>query len=262
MTPPPAVILCGGMGLRLREETERRPKPLVEIGGKPILWHLMKIYNHYGVRDFVLCLGYLGEMIKRYFLHYNIMNSDCRIHPQSGAPPLIEVLSPGLEDWTVTLADTGLEAQTGARIKRIERYITTDMFMLTYGDGLADINIAKLLEFHRRHGKIATVTGVHPSSRFGELMSEGGRVVEFSEKPQARAGLINGGFFVFNRKVFSYLSDSPNCVLEGEPLERLARDRELMVYAHEGFWQCMDTYRDFHLLNSLWTSGKASWKIW
>jgi len=253
------VILCGGMGLRLREETERRPKPLIDIGGKPLLWHLMNHYSSYGHQRFVLCLGYLGDMIKRYFLHYNIMNSDAEITLKPGSAPDVRILNSNLDPWTIVLSDTGLETQTGARVKRIQPYVNDDLFLLTYGDGLSNVNLDELLAFHQQHGKIATVTGVHPSSRFGELISDHGKVLQFSEKPQSHTGLINGGFFVFNRRVFDYLSPEPGCQLEAAPLEKLARDGELMVYTHKGFWQCMDTYRDFQLLNTLWNAGNAPW---
>lgn len=254
------VILCGGRGTRLKEETEVRPKPLVEIGGRPILWHIMKIYAHYGFNEFVLCLGYKGRMIKEYFLNYEIMASDLtlrlggndvKIHNQSQE-----------KDWMITFAETGEEAQTGARVKRIEKYIEGDLFMLTYGDAVANINIKNLLEFHKSHGKIGTITGVHPSSRFGELVIKDRQVVQFTEKPQIKEGFINGGFFVFNKKFLNYLKGDDNCYLEREPLEKLALDKELMVYTHVGFWQCMDTYRELEILNNLWRSSKPPWKVW
>ncbi len=255
------VILCGGRGSRLREATEIRPKPLVEIGGKPILWHIMKVYAHYGFKDFILCLGYKGEMIKEYFLNYEAMNNDFTIH--LGSPNQIQFHSGHLEkNWNVTLVNTGNQAQTGTRIKRIENYIDSDTFMVTYGDGVGNINIKKLLEHHLSCKKIGTVTGVHPSSRFGELVIEEKDIIEFSEKPQVKEGFINGGFFVFNRKFFSYLKDDDNCYLEGEPLEKLAKDKRLSVYPHKGFWQCMDTQRELDILNDLWKHNKAPWKVW
>lgn len=254
------VILCGGMGTRLREETEYRPKPLVEIGGRPILWHIMKIYSHYGFKDFVLCLGYKGQMIKEYFLNYRLMNSDFTLRLGSHEQPQIHD-SNLREGWSITFADTGLEAMTGARVKRIERYITGENFMLTYGDSVADINLASLWEFHLQHGKVGTVTGVRPVSRYGELAVEGGRVKEFSEKPQSQDAFISGGFFIFQRRFFDHLKDDDSCVLEREPLERLTRDGQLMSYLHKGFWHCMDTYRDFLALNDLWKKG-APWKVW
>ncbi len=256
------VILCGGQGTRLREETEFRPKPMVEIGGRPMLWHIAKIYSHYGFNDFVLCLGYKGHMIKDYFLNYQAMQSDFTI--QLGARSTVTLAdSLQTENWRVTLADTGLDTMTGARVKRAQRYINSPTFMLTYGDGVADVNIRELLAFHRRHGKLVTVTAVHPPSRFGELQVErGGRVSEFNEKPQVSSGMINGGFFVCERPFFDYLSDDSNCILEQDPLRRVAADGQLVAYEHRGYWQPMDTFREFELLTNLWNSGKAPWKIW
>ncbi len=253
-------ILCGGKGTRLKEETGVYPKPLVEIGGRPILWHIMKIYAHYGFNEFVLCLGFKGKMIKEYFLSYEMMVDDLTLKLGSKN---IEIHKQSQEkDWIITFAETGKEAQTGARVKRIEKYIEGDLFMLTYGDAVVDININKLLEFHKSHGKIGTITGVHPSSRFGELIIKGLQVVQFTEKPQIKEGFINGGFFVFNKKFFNYLKEDDNCYLEREPLEKLALDGELMVYIHEGFWQCMDTYRELKILNDLWRSSRPPWKVW
>ncbi len=254
------VILCGGMGTRLREETEFRPKPLVEIGGKPILWHIMKIYSRYGFHDFVLCLGYKGHLIKEYFLNYRLMNSDFTLRLDSDSEPKLHTPKQD-EPWSVTFVDTGLETMTGARVKRVEPYIHGDTFMLTYGDGVSDLNISRLVEFHQRHGKIGTVTGVQPISRYGELAVEGCQVKDFNEKPASKTGLISGGFFVFERKFFDYLSPDDGCVLEGEPLERLCRDGQLMTFAHPGYWHCMDTYRDFVALNEAWKQG-APWKVW
>lgn len=255
------VILCGGKGTRLREETEYRPKPMVRIGDKPILWHIMKTYSHYGFNDFVICLGYKGDMIKEYFLNYEAMNNDFTI--QLGNHSNIQYHSNHQErGWCVTLADTGEETQTGARVKRIENHIDGDLFMLTYGDGVANINIKELVEYHKSHGKIGTMTGVHPSSRFGELVINDNKIEVFNEKPQVKEGLINGGFFVFNKTFFKYLKEDDNCYLEKEPLETLAADGELMVYPHEGFWQCVDTYRELELLNNLWKSRNPPWKVW
>ncbi len=254
------VILCGGMGTRLREETEYRPKPMVDIGGKPILWHIMKIYSHYGFNEFVLCLGYKGEMIKEYFFHYDIMNNNFTI--EIGQEKKIQVHNTSTElKWKITLIDTGEKAMTGARVKRIQEYIDTDTFFLTYGDGIGNINIQELLNFHNKHGKIGTVTGVSPLSRFGELIIEGDRVACFSEKPQLVEGWVNGGFFIFNQKVFDYLDDDDSCILERAPLENLAKDGQLMVYKHTGYWQCMDTYRDRELLIKEWESGNPKWKV-
>jgi len=257
----PVVILAGGFGTRLREQTEFIPKPMVPIGTRPILWHIMKIYSHYGYKRFIICLGYKGEIIKEFFFHYRIRNSDITINLGDHQNIRIHDLHRE-DDWEVTLADTGLKAMTGARIKRIEKYIDADRFLLTYGDGVANIEIERLLNFHLSHGKLATVTGVRPPSRFGELVTKEERVIEFGEKPQVGSSMINGGFFVFNRGIFSYLSEDNGCTLEKEPLERLAKDGELMVYQHTGFWQCMDTLRDMNLLNEYWESGDAPWKIW
>ena len=254
------MILCGGMGTRLREETEFRPKPLVEIGGRPMLLHIMRIYSHYGFKNFILALGYKGHMIKEYFLNYRLMNSDFTLKLGSREEPEVHNTNL-LEDWSATFADTGIEAMTGARVKKIEPYITEENFMLTYGDGVANIDLDKLWEFHQAHGKIGTVTGVRPVSRYGELAVGDGLVKEFSEKPQAQEAFISGGFFVFHKEFFNYLSDDDNCVLEREPLERLVRDGQLMSYLHKGFWHCMDTYRDFVALNDLWKKG-APWKVW
>lgn len=255
------VILCGGLGTRLREETEYRPKPMIEIGGKPILWHIMKIYAHHDFKDFILCLGYKGEIIKNYFHNYEILHSDFTI--ELGNYRRIEMHSKHKEKgWRVTLADTGKMSLKGSRIKKIQKYIEGDLFMLTYGDGVADINLHKLLSFHKSHDCIGTLTGVRPLSRFGEMVVKNNRVVSFAEKPQASDGLINGGFAVFNRKIFDYLSEEDNCDLEVGPLEQLAENGELMVYKHKGEWTCMDTYRDMIYLNKLWESGRAFWKIW
>ena len=252
------VILCGGAGTRLREETEIRPKPMVEIGGMPILWHIMKRYAYYGFNVFILCLGYKGEIIKEYFYHYEMLANDFTIELGSKN---IEVHPRHSEKgWRVTLAETGLRAMTGARVKRIEKYIKKDdIFMLTYGDGVTDLDIKELLSFHKKHGKIGTVTGVFPPSRYGELSIADDRVLSFSEKPKNYVNAISGGYFVFNRKFFEYLKDEDNCVFEREPLQRLAADGELKVRHHEGFWQCMDTYRDYRYLSELWDSGDPPW---
>jgi glucose-1-phosphate cytidylyltransferase len=260
-SPMQAVILCGGLGTRLREETEYRPKPLVEIGGRPMLWHIMKIYAAAGVTDFVLCLGYKGEQIKQYFLNYEILHNDFSI--ELGQRDTVTLHQQHCEQgWRVTLSDTGASTMTGARIKRAARYLSGDTFMVTYGDGVADLDVRELLAFHKRRGALATVTGVHPNSRFGELITDGDRVVEFSEKPRTHEGFINGGFFVFERGALDYLSEEAACVLEREPLERLAADGQLAVFRHTGFWQCMDTYREQQYLAQLWESGSAPWKVW
>ncbi len=258
--PIQTIILCGGQGTRMREETEYRPKPMVEIGGRPILWHIMKIYASGGFRDFVICLGYKGEMIKEYFLNYEAMNNDLTI--DLGKRGSVLYHGTHEDDWRVTLADTGLNTTTAGRVKLVEPYVKGRTFMLTYGDGLANVDVRALVEFHRRSGTIGTVTGVRPTSRFGELLTDGDRVQRFSEKPQTSEGWINGGFFVLEREFFDYLSLSPECVLERDPLERLAREGQLSVFHHEQFWQCMDTYRDYIHLNELWASGQARWKVW
>lgn len=256
------VILCGGQGTRLREETEYRPKPLVEVGGRPILWHILKTYSHYGHRDFVLCLGYRGNMIKDYFLSYEAMTNDFTIC--LGAQHAIQYHGAHNEqDFHVTLADTGMNAMTGSRVKQIERYIgDDDTFMVTYGDGIADIDIGALLDFHRSHDRIATVTSVRPISRYGLLdFDTRQQVLRFAEKPNDD-GWISAGYFVFNRRVFDYLSDDPATVLERGPLERLTQEGQLMAFRHEGFFFAMDTYREYLYLNELWDSGQAPWKVW
>jgi glucose-1-phosphate cytidylyltransferase len=256
------VILCGGKGTRIREETEFRPKPMVEIGHKPLLWHIMKIYDAYGFDDFVLCLGYKGEMIKEYFLNYEIMNSDFTVELGNNRKH-IQIHDSHVKDkWKVTLADTGTNSMTGARLKKIEPYIEKDYFLMTYGDGVADIDLKKLVEFHASHKKIATITGVRPPSRFGELVTQGNTVTEFSEKPQIREGYINGGFFVLNREVFNYLNEDEGCIFEREPLEKLANDDQLRVFFHNDYWHCMDTLRDLDILEKEWQTKNPSWKVW
>lgn len=255
------VILCGGRGTRLREETEIRPKPLIEIGDKPILWHIMKTYSHFGFKDFVLCLGYKGDLIKEYFLNYEAMNNDFTI--KLGKKNTVTFHNSHQEnDWNVTLVDTGKLAQTGARIKRIQDYIDGNIFMATYGDGVGNIDIRNLLNYHKKCGNIGTITGVHPSSRFGELIIKNKKVKEFNEKPQVKEGFINGGFFVFNKEFFKFLNDKDDCYLEHEPLEGLAKRNQLSVYLHDGFWQCMDTQRELDILNELWRNKNAPWKLW
>lgn len=255
------VILCGGQGTRIRDVADDVPKPLVPIGGKPILWHIMKGFAHQGFDDFILCLGYKSGLIKRYFLDYQAAQSDFSL--RLAAPDQVQMLgAPALENWQVTLAETGHETLTGGRIQRIRKYLTGDVFFLTYGDGVADVSLDKLLEFHHDHGRIATVTAVQPSGRFGELAFDGDRVTAFDEKPVRARGWINGGFFVLTRRVFDYLSDDPALAFEAGPLQKLAAEGELMAFRHEGFWQPMDNSRDYQFLNGLWNEGRAPWKIW
>jgi glucose-1-phosphate cytidylyltransferase len=254
------VILCGGLGTRLREETEFRPKPMVEVGGRPILWHIMKTYAHYGFHDFVLCLGYKGSVIKEYFLNYEAMNNDFSIC--LGETSQIRYHGAHTEQgFAVTLADTGNDSMTGGRMARIRKYVTGETFLMTYGDGVIDTNIGKVLEFHKSHGKIATVTTVPPISRFGMIdMGEGDQVESFNEKPKTD-GWMSAGYFVLDRRVFDYLGGD-DCTFERGPLEQLARDGELMAYRHEGFFYAMDTYRDYQFLNEVWSGGQAPWKVW
>lgn len=254
----PVVILAGGLGTRLREETEFRPKPMVPIGGKPILWHIMKTYSHYGFYRFIICLGYKGEMIKQYFLNYRLEDIDFTVNTKTGS---ISEHNVNDEEWEITLAQTGHNCYTGGRIARIEKYIDTDRFLLTYGDGVANVNIDALLKFHEAHGKIATLTGVNPPSRFGNLETSENLVTSFAEKKVTKTGWINGGFFVFEKDFFKYLSDDPSCVLEKTPLSETAKNTQLMMYKHNGFWQCMDTIREHEKLEELWSTS-APWKVW
>lgn len=251
------VILAGGLGTRLSEETAIKPKPMVEIGGKPILWHIMNIYGHHGFKDFVIALGYKGEVIKEYFLDYYHHQSDLTIDLKTG---IVTTANNVVRDWVVHLVDTGMNSMTGGRLHRLRDHLTKETFMLTYGDGVCSVDIAKLVAFHKSHGKIATVTAVRPTARFGGITFNGEQVINFKEKPQTGEGWINGGFFVFEPGVFDYLRGDET-VLEADPLERLARDGQLMAYRHEGFWQCMDTIRDKNHLEELWNNG-APWKIW
>jgi glucose-1-phosphate cytidylyltransferase len=255
------VILCGGLGTRMREETEYRPKPMVDVGGRPILWHVMKTYAHYGLKEFVLCLGYKGHVIKEYFLNYEALNNDFTI--QLGALHQVRYHNGHDEqDFRVTLVDTGQDTMTGGRIKRIERFVSGDVFLVTYGDGLADVDVGKLLEFHRSHGKLATLTTVQPYSRYGTLqLGADDRVAAFAEKPRLEEW-IAGGYFVFNRGLFDYLAEGDACVLERTPLERLAAEGQLMAYRHPGFFFAMDTYRDYVTINDMWNRGDAPWRVW
>lgn len=258
---PQVVILCGGRGSRLGEETVVRPKPMIEIGGRPILWHIMKIYSHYGYNRFILALGYKGECIKNFFYHYRIAASDFTITLDPEVAPKIHSFSHG-DPWEITCVDTGENTLKGGRIKRLEPFIESDCFHLTYGDGVSDINVEELDKFHRSHGSIGTVTAVRPPSRFGEMILEGDRVSSFVEKPQLGAGFINGGFFVFKRKFLDYLTPDESCDLEFGALQKLAAERELRVFRHDGFWQCMDTVREKDYLNKFWAENNAPWKVW
>jgi glucose-1-phosphate cytidylyltransferase len=257
----PAVILCGGKGTRLREETELRPKPMVEIGGQPILWHIMKIYGHYGLERFALCLGYKGWVIKQYFLRYHEMMRDFTVSMDDTDGPVFHNRM-GEESWKVTCAETGEETGTGGRLWRVRQYIDTETFFFTYGDAVSDVDIDRLLEYHLSQGRIATVTGVHPTSRYGEMTVKGGIATEFNEKPTVPEGVVSGGFFVFQKEIFDYLNDDPGLLLEHAPLQSLARDNQLAVYVHEGYWEPMDTYRDYLHLNNLWKEDSPPWKLW
>lgn len=251
-------ILAGGVGTRLVEETEVKPKPMVEIGGRPILWHIMMHYACYGFEEFVIALGYKGEMIKKYMVDYCSLNSNLTVNLGTGE---VEIHGGRKPSWIVELVDTGMPTLTGGRIKRLAPYLANQTFMLTWGDGVSDVNLHDLLAFHRSHGKLVTLTAVRPTARFGQLDLDGDQVTEFSEKPQTREGWINGAFFVLEPGVFDYI-DGDDTQWEREPLERLARDGQLMAFRHTSFWQCMDTLRDKHLLNNLWETGQAPWKIW
>ena len=254
------VILAGGLGTRLSEETSVKPKPMVEIGGKPILWHIMKMYSHYGFNDFVICLGYKGYLIKEYFANYYLHQTDVTIDLCNNS---IETLSSKVEPWKITLIDTGVNTMTGGRIKRIEKYIDTDTFMLTYGDGVCDINCADLLKYHNAHGKYATLTAVQPTGRFGALGIENDNTVSsFQEKVKGDGSWINGGFFVLNKKIFEYIKNDDQEIWERNPLEKLAKDSQLISWKHNGFWKCMDTLKDKSDLEEMWNLGKAEWKVW
>lgn len=252
------VLLAGGLGTRLAEETDIKPKPMVEIGGKPILWHIMKHYGHYGCTDFIVALGYKGDVIKRYFLDYRALAGSMTVHLADGQ---VKMHAEECEDWLVHLVDTGIETQTGGRVKRVAPWLNGERFMLTYGDGVSPVDIDDLLAFHRKQGKIATVTAVRPPSRFGGLRFQGELVAEFTEKPQIGEGWINGGFMVFEPEVMDYISGD-DTTLEADVLEKLALAGQLAAYRHPSFWQCMDTLRDVRLLQNLWNDGRAPWKVW
>lgn len=251
-------ILAGGFGSRLAEETEIRPKPMVEIGGMPILWHIMMIYSAYGYKDYVIALGYKGEYIKRWFQDYASFGGSMSVNTASGS---IKRDMTGLPEWNVDLVDTGLHTLTGGRIKRLAKWMGDGTFMLTWGDGVADIDLHKLLDFHRSHGKLATMTAVRPPARYGVIEFQGDQVANFLEKPQASEGWINGAFFVLEPGVVDYISGD-NVMFEHEPMRRLAQDCQLMAYKHDSFWQCMDTLREKQILQNFWDSGKAPWKVW
>jgi len=251
-------ILAGGKGSRLTEETKIRPKPMIEIGGKPILWHIMMHYYHHGYRDFIIALGYKGEYIKKYMADFNTLNNDLLIKFKNGK---VSVLNSENPDWKVDLVDTGLNTMTGGRIKRLKPYIYNQTFMLTWGDGVSNVDLDKLLAFHRSHGKLATLTAVRPPARYGFMKFNGDLITQFAEKPQIGAGWINGAYFVLEPQIFDYI-DGDETQWEKEPLERLARDGQLMAYKHTDFWQCMDTLREKYILENIWESGKAPWKTW
>jgi glucose-1-phosphate cytidylyltransferase len=259
MTAMKVAILAGGIGSRLFEMTDRIPKPMVEIGGRPILWHIMKHYSFHGLREFVVALGYKGDVIKDYFLNYRNRSSNLVVHLQSGH---VEVRNAVSEDWIVHLLDSGATTQTGGRVRRIMEYVGPEPILLTYGDGVSNVDITRLMAFHRAHGRAATVTATRPPARFGGLSFNENQVTTFIEKPQIGEGWINGGFFVLEPRVRTYLGDSDDMVLERQPMERLAADGELVAYPHEDFWQCMDTVRDVRLLEELWATGSAPWKSW
>lgn len=252
------VILAGGLGTRLAEETVVRPKPMVEIGGEPILWHILKHYSRHGFNEFLVALGYKGEVIKRYFLDYYSLNGSMRIDLRTGD---VEVQEKACEDWVVHLHESGLQTNTGGRLKALEPHLHDDTFLVTYGDGVSDVDVGELVRFHKSHGRLATVTAVRPPARFGGLLFDGDLVADFTEKPQAGEGWINGGFLVLEPGVFDYLDDETSS-LESQALERLADDKQLAAYRHDGFWQCMDTLRDKQYLENLWQQGKAPWHTW
>lgn len=259
----PVVILCGGQGTRIREVSERLPKAMVDIGGRPILWHVMKLYSHYGYRRFILCLGYKGWDIKQFFLDYRAHLSDFTLTLSQGdhQPQFRNNIAD--ENWEITFAETGLAAGTGARLRRIRQYIDTPNFMMTYGDGVSAVDIDNLVKVHEAGGRVGTVTGVHPTSKFGEMQVDDGVVAEFNEKPTQVTGFVSGGYFVFKREFLDdYLDDTEDLFLEAEPLQKLARDQQLAVNKHTGFWAAVDTYKDYQYVTELWSSGEAPWVVW
>ncbi len=251
-------ILAGGLGTRLAEETEVIPKPMVEIGGRPILWHIMKHYAHYGHKEFFVALGYKGDLIKNFFINYAALNSSLTVDLSKGQ---LQMHNSTVDDWIIHLIDTGIDTQTGGRLKRLQPWLENETFMITYGDGVSNVDLDKLVEFHQDHGPIGTVTAVRPPARFGSILFDGHIVSSFTEKPQIGEGWINGGFFVFDPGIFDYL-EGDKCILEAHGLEKLAADRRLVAYKHEDFWQCMDTLRDKYLLERLWQEGRAPWRVW
>lgn len=254
-----AIILAGGFGSRLSEETINKPKPMIEIGNRPILWHIMNIYGAHGIDEFIIALGYKAQHVKEYFLNYHALNNDLTVELKTGTRTVYDGCQP---DWRVHLVDTGLNTMTGGRVRRLRKWLGEDeTFLLTYGDGVADINITELVDFHGRHGKLATVTTVKPPARFGRVGFDGDQVRTFAEKPEDSDGWINGGFFVMNTRALDYI-DSDHTVLEREPIERLARDNQLVGYRHYGFWSCMDTLKEKNMLEELWDAGRAPWKTW
>jgi glucose-1-phosphate cytidylyltransferase len=253
------IILAGGLGSRLGSVGEVIPKPMVEVGGRPMLWHIMKIFSHYGLEDFIICLGHKGNLIKDYFHNFSVRNSDFTIDLSNDK---VSFHGSFQENWRVTLVETGIETLKGGRIKRVEPYLDTDINILTYGDGMSDIDIASLLDFHKSHDRPVTITGVRPPSLFGEMVEDGGKVASFEEKPQTSKGLINGGFIVFEREMMKYLNTDKNCDFEFGPLEQMVKENKVMVYKHRGFWECADTVRDIAHLNMLWESDQASWRVW
>ena len=252
-----AVILAGGYGTRLSEETMNQPKPMVNIGDRPIIWHIMKIFEHHGISEFVICCGYKGYVLKEYFANYYLHNSDFTIDLAEAS---IDIISRKTENWKITLVDTGLETQTGGRLKRVSKHLN-ETFIMTYGDGVSDVNITELIAFHKSHGKYATVTSVQPPGRFGAIRTEGKLVTAFAEKPEGSTGLINGGFFVLEPNALKYIDDD-NTAWEGEPINRLIKEQQLLSFTHHGFWRPMDTLRDKHALEAAWANNQALWKVW
>jgi len=255
------VILCGGRGTRLKEETEYKPKPLVTVGGMPILWHIMKIYSHYGFNDFILCLGYKGELIKDYFLNFEELTNDFTLDLRSKEKRVVHHNKKSLENWRITFANTGQESQTGTRLYKIRHLLNGEDFLLTYGDGVGNVDIPKTLRLHKDTGAVITVTGIYPKLHWGILETKNNMAVSFKEKPTAEH-VVNGGFKVCNTKIFDYLSADPDCILEQGPMRQLAQEGKMAVYEHDGFWHSMDTYKQYEELNAMWNTGDAPWKIW